>query len=108
MKLVIAIVQDADAHRLQEQLSAQGFTSTKLASSGGFLREGNTTLMTGVEDKEVAYVKAVIAKTCHKRQKLIRSMPIFAELHDVSHMPLDVTVGGAVVFVLNIDEFVTL
>ncbi|MER3557036.1 MAG: hypothetical protein C4302_03585, partial [Thermus sp.] len=48
MKLILAIVQDTDAPGLTKALLEKGFQSTKLASTGGFLREGNTTLLIGV------------------------------------------------------------
>ncbi|MBP3652308.1 MAG: cyclic-di-AMP receptor, partial [Clostridia bacterium] len=53
MKLIIAIVQDEDASRLVSKLMAEGFGATKLATTGGFLRSGNTTLLTGVDDDKL-------------------------------------------------------
>ena len=50
MKLIVAIVQDEDAGRLVSALMDKGFGVTKLATTGGFLRAGNTTLISGVED----------------------------------------------------------
>lgn len=48
MKLVIAIVQDEDASRLVGKMMDSGYRVTKLATTGGFLKAGNTTLLTGV------------------------------------------------------------
>ena len=42
MKLIIAIVQDEDASRLISNLMSEGYGVTKLATTGGFLRAGNT------------------------------------------------------------------
>ncbi|MGQ9510337.1 MAG: cyclic-di-AMP receptor [Thermaceae bacterium] len=53
MRLILAIVQDADAPGLTKALLEKGFRSTKLASTGGFLREGNTTLLLGVEGEQL-------------------------------------------------------
>ena len=53
MKLIIAIVQDEDASRLVNKLMNEGFGATKLATTGGFLRSGNTTLLTGVDDDKL-------------------------------------------------------
>ena len=53
MKLIIAIVQDEDANRLVSSLMEAGFGATKLATTGGFLRAGNTTLLIGVEDERL-------------------------------------------------------
>ena len=48
MKLIIAIVQDEDSSRLVSNLMNEGYSVTKLATTGGFLRAGNTTLLIGV------------------------------------------------------------
>ena len=53
MKLIIAIVQDEDASRLVNQLMKAGIGVTKLATTGGFLRAGNTTLLIGVDDAKL-------------------------------------------------------
>ncbi|HKI59039.1 MAG TPA: cyclic-di-AMP receptor [Trueperaceae bacterium] len=109
MKLLLTIVQDADAARLQETLAAQGLQSTKLASTGGFLREGNTTLLIGVEAAEVERVKAIVGETCRERTKVMSATsPIHALEGVFTSPPLEVPVGGAIVFVLSVDEFLRL
>jgi len=109
MKLLLTIVQDADALGLQEALSAQGLQSTKLASTGGFLREGNTTLLIGVEEDGVERVKTIIGETCRQRTKLMSaSAPIHALEGVFASPPLEVPVGGAIVFVLSVDDFLRL
>ena len=60
MKLVLAIVQDDDAIDLIEELTDKDYRVTKLATTGGFLKSGNTTLMIGVEEKEVKNLINVI------------------------------------------------
>ncbi|WP_456411586.1 cyclic-di-AMP receptor [Oceanithermus sp.] len=109
MKLVIAVVQDADAPALTRALGEAGLTSTKLASTGGFLREGNTTLLIGVEEGRLEEVKQIIRDTCRTRTRLITpGMPI-AETPDAAvGQPVEVQVGGAVVFVLDVAEFLKL
>ena len=62
MKLVIAIVQDEDAGRVVSALMDKGFGVTKLATTGGFLRAGNTTLISGVEDEKLDEALAIIEK----------------------------------------------
>lgn len=109
MKLILAIVQDADAARLQEALAEKGFQSTKLASTGGFLREGNTTVLIGVEPHKVGVVKEVIHNTCRERNKVVTAgSPIHALEGVFASQPMEVPVGGAIVFVLSTDEFVRL
>ena len=50
MKLLIAVVQDEDSGKVISGLLSEGFSATKLATTGGFLRSGNTTLFIGVEE----------------------------------------------------------
>lgn len=108
MKLVVVIVQDNDAAKLRQELNRQGFKSTKLASTGGFLREGNTTFLIGVEDDVVWHVKALIHKVCKERTKLAPSNQYFNGGESMYAEPIEVSVGGAVVFVLALDEMVRL
>lgn len=60
MKLVLAIVSNQAADNITDALLAAGFRATRLASTGGFRREGNTTLMMGVEDEDVEPVMAIV------------------------------------------------
>jgi len=109
MKLILAIVQDADATRLQEALAEQGFQSTKLASTGGFLREGNTTVLIGVDGHKVPQVKEIIHATCRERNKVVTAgSPIHALEGVFASQPMEVPVGGAIVFVISTEEFVRL
>ena len=64
MKLIVAIVQDEDAGRLVSELMDKGFGVTKLATTGGFLRAGNTTLISGVEDDKLDGALAIIERIC--------------------------------------------
>ena len=50
MKLIVAVVQDQDSNRLSTALTKNDFRATKLASTGGFLRSGNTTFLIGTDD----------------------------------------------------------
>ncbi len=106
MKLLLTIVQDADAARLQQALIGEGLQSTKLASTGGFLHEGNTTLIIGVEADAVESVKSIIAANCRERTKVTSaSSPIHALEGVFASQPMEVPVGGAIVFVLSVDAF---
>lgn len=73
MKLIIAIVQDEDAGRLVSSLMNEGYSVTKLATTGGFLRAGNTTLLLGVDDDKFAGAMAVIEKVCKSRKQIATS-----------------------------------
>jgi len=107
MKLIMAIVQDADADRLTTALAKENFRSTKLASTGGFLGSGNTTLLIGTEDEAVEAVLAVIRRLCRSREQTAApAVPMGLGPETFIPVPIEVTVGGATIFVLAVDQFV--
>jgi uncharacterized protein YaaQ len=106
MKLVMVIVQDKDAAHLLDGLLGRGLRATKLASTGGFLREGNTTLMIGVEDERLEEVIQVIRSTCRAREQLVTPLaPLSGAAESYVPYPVEVLVGGATVFVLTVERF---
>ncbi len=105
MKLVLAIVQAKDSGRLIDALTEAGFQATILASTGGFLRSGNATILVGVEDAEVDRLLAIVRRTCQTREQLLNPIPPVVEPVDAYvAYPVKVQVGGAVVFVLQVDR----
>jgi uncharacterized protein YaaQ len=106
MKLVITIVADADADGLIRAMVERGYPATKIGSTGGFLRRGNTTLLSGVEEDRVDDVVALVRRLCPARTELLTlgSMPIAGEMPFL-HEPLEVRAGGAIIFVLDIVRF---
>lgn len=108
MKLVLAIVQDDDSLDVIEELTENSFRVTKLATTGGFLKSGNTTLMIGVEKEKVEAVVKVIEDVCKKRKEMIPT-PTTTTIGNTSSMympyPIEVEVGGATIFVLDVDQF---
>ena len=107
MKLVLAIVQDDDALDLIEELNDKGFRVTKLATTGGFLKSGNTTLMIGVEIDKVDIVINIIEEVCKRRKQAVSTQPgLSGESGMYMPFPLEVEVGGATVFVIDVDKFV--
>ena len=104
MKLIIAIVNSEDASSVLSELTGQGFSVTKLATSGGFLRAGNVTMMIGVEEEQVQQALSVIEEfsSQRKQQVPVNSTYIGDSLISV---PVEVTVGGATVFVLDVEQF---
>ncbi len=64
MKLLIVILQDGDAGAVMERLVAEGYRVTRIASTGGFLRRGNVTLLMGAEAAEVDGVIDLLRQTC--------------------------------------------
>ena len=107
MKLIVAIVQDEDASRLVNTLMKEGFSVTKLATTGGFLRAGNTTLLLGVEDEKLRAAMDVIEHICKSRKHIsvAPTMPAMVDSHGAATYPVEVTVGGATVFVLEVEQF---
>ena len=106
MKLIIAIVQDEDASRLINNLMTEGFGVTKLATTGGFLRSGNTTLLIGVEDEKMPAAMGIVEKVCKSRKQIASSpSPISGTTGVYVPYPIEVTVGGATVFVLDVEQF---
>lgn len=107
MKLIIAIIQDEDTPRLLGKLMESGFYATKLATTGGFLKAGNTTLLMGVEDERVKEATVVIEKVCKSRKQMTTAATSTAGAAGggYSPYPVEVTVGGATVFVLSVDQF---
>ncbi|MBU9713709.1 cyclic-di-AMP receptor [Evansella tamaricis] len=106
MKLIMAVVQDKDSNRLSDVLVENEYRATKLASTGGFLKAGNTTFMIGTEDKNVADVLEIIKENCKSREQLVAPIsPMGGNADSYVPYPVEVQVGGATVFVLPVDEF---
>ncbi len=107
MKLIIAIVQDEDSSRLVSNLMNEGYGVTKLATTGGFLRAGNTTLLVGVDDDKFDGAMAVIEKVCKSRKQIATSpSPVAGTTGVYVPYPIEVMVGGATIFVLNVEQFI--
>lgn len=105
MKLVLAIVHDEQAYDLMQELSDNEYTVTKLATTGGFLRSANTTLICGTEKEKVPKLLEIIEKKC-KSTKQVRANPIHSPLGGaIFPVASQVIVGGATCFVLDVDQF---
>ena len=103
MKLIIAMVQDEDSEAAVHTLNEHGYRVTKMATTGGFLRRGNTTLLIGVEDGQVDDVMGVLRQTCRRRTvftTLVTETPTM-----LPSSVVEVEVGGATVFVLDMERF---
>ncbi len=106
MKMVVAIVQAEDASGLQTQLANRGFRTTRIKTAGGFLREANATVFVGVEDAEVEMVIHTVRETCTTRQQQITAIPAVMEPGEFFlPYPVEVEVGGATIFVLDVARF---
>lgn len=105
MKLVLAVVQDIDADPAMAALTEIGKRVTRIASTGGFFRQGNSTLLCATEDNEVSKVIASLQKVCQQRTRLIPVSLDPGEAVLTSGAYTEVTVGGATILVFNIDQF---
>lgn len=106
MKLLTIIVSGNSGERLIDALVSQGFPATKIGSTGGFLRQGNTTILAGVEAGEVESVVALVREICpaHTEYMPIPTLPIVPG-QAYSPAPIEVRAGGAVVFVQPVERF---
>lgn len=106
MKLIIAVVQDKDSNRLSSALVEADYRATKLASTGGFLKSGNTTFLIGVEDQEVEDVLQIIKDNCKAREQLVAPVsPMGGNADSYVPYPIEIQVGGATVFVVDVEKF---
>ena len=106
MKLIIAIVQDQDAISLIDDLTEKNYRITKLASTGGFLKSGNTTLLMGVEEDCVNEVISIIDRNCKTRE--ITTSLLNTTVPGETYIPylLQVKVGGATLFILDVERHI--
>lgn len=105
MKLILAIVNNDDAYSVSSGLSNEGFVVTKISSTGGFLMSGNSTFLIGVDDDRVGRATEIISEHCEKREQVVPSG--VAKGVGASGAPVrntKVLVGGATVFVLNVED----
>ena len=106
MKLVISIVSNEDARPLINALMRRGHRATMISTTGGFLREGNATIFVGTEDKALDEVLGIIRDNCHTHTQYVNPLPPVIEPGEMYlPTPVEVEVGGATVFVINVDRF---
>ena len=106
MKLIMGIVNSDDADRLVNTLNRAGYRATGISTTGGFLRQGNATILVGTEDENVPKVLQLIKDNCHTRTQYVNPLPPVMEPGEMYiPSPVEVQVGGAIVFVLEVTEF---
>ena len=104
MKMIFAIVNNDDSNEVMKALNKEHISVTKLASTGGFLLKGNTTFISGVEDAMVEKTIAIIKEHSKRRTQI---MPVdYAQYNPgLAPYPVEVTVGGATIFVMDVERF---
>ena len=105
MKLLIAIVQDKDAHLLGDEFAQANIRATRLSTTGGFLKKGNTTFFIGTNDDKVEHAVGIIKENSKKRVEKEPTVPPTEMGEFFTPIMVDVLVGGATVFVLDIEQF---
>jgi len=106
MKLIMSIVHSDDAGQLVDALTGAGYRATTISTTGGFLRQGNATIFVGTGDETVPHVLELIRQNCHTRTQYINPLPPVMESGEMYlPSPVEVQVGGATVFVLDVAQF---
>jgi uncharacterized protein YaaQ len=106
MKLVVAVIHDRDQKRTSDALLKAGFKFTKIASTGGFLREGNVTVMIGVEEEQIDPLLSLLNESSRTREQFVNVLPPEATpVGTFLTNPVKVQVGGAIAFVLDVERF---
>ena len=103
MKMIMAIVQPDDALRTSQMLNEAGFRVTRMATQGAWLRRENVTLLVGVNDDQVAEALRVLRQTAQRRMTYVNVPSEMTGAY--SPQPLEVEVGGATIFVLDVERF---
>lgn len=107
-KLVLAVLQEEDYDGTVAALNQHGFFVTKLASSGGFLKKKNITILVGVEETRYVELMDLLRGRAGKRRKTVYSTPAIlpgggAETMHHTPIPVQVEIGGATVFTLALE-----
>ena len=104
-KLLIVITADDEADTLIRKLVERGYPATKVSSTGGFLRRGSATLLSGIEANDVDAVMTIVREECKARTELVpaQALPFPESIYPAE--PVQIRVGGAIVFVLPVDRF---
>ena len=105
MKLLFAIVQKEDTRPLTRALIENDISVTRIASSGGFLSGGNTTLMIGVDKDRIETALDVIRKKSSRRHSVTVPATGIPHAMENSAVPIQVMIGGATVFIVDVEEF---
>jgi uncharacterized protein YaaQ len=104
-KLVVAITDDREADALIDKLVQRGYPATKVSSTGGFLRKGSATILSGVDEGDVDVVLGIIRTECKARTEYVPAQATPFPDTALPREPIPVRVGGAIVFVLAVERF---
>jgi uncharacterized protein YaaQ len=100
VKMIAAMIQDQDAYELSGALVEKGYRATKVQTTGAFLQRNNVAVFIGVEDEEVESALEIIREHCKTRRTKVYPS-------EAPHLlePMEVEIGGAVIFVWEVERF---
>ena len=104
MKLIMAVIQHEDEDALVQALEDATIGSTRIGSSGGFLRASNVTMMIAVQDDQVDAVLGLLQKHCKRRTRHLYPLLPNLEARERFLGSIPVEIGGATVFILPVDR----
>jgi uncharacterized protein YaaQ len=106
MKLIMSIVHSDDADTLLKALTDAGHKATLVSTTGGFLREGNATVFVGTENDTVEQILEIVRESCHKRTRYLSPIvPVTEPSEFYIPEPVELEVGGATVFVVDVERY---
>ena len=108
MKMIIAIVRESDANKVMRELNRAGYSVTKTSSNGGFLRAKNTTLFIGTDKSKIQHVINILKSNCEKRKQTVIPLSAVNEQENSTSqedISVEIDVGGATIFVLDVERF---
>ncbi len=106
-KLILAVIQGDDYMEIVDELNHKGFFATLLSSTGGFLKKRSVTLMIGVEEERLQDVLDIIRKCAGRRKEMTYtnlSISAGSPTPSIPVMPVQMHVGGAAVFIMDLNE----
>ncbi len=106
MKLIIAVIQNEDEDTLVKALEDQRISSTRIGSSGGFLRASNVTMMMAVQNEQIDTILNLLKQHCRRRTRHLYPLLPNLEARERFLGSIPVEVGGATVFILPIEQIV--
>lgn len=104
MKLITAIVNKEDSKTVNNELIKAGFAVTRLSTTGGFLLASNVTMLIGTEDEKVDDCISIISRFSRQRTEVVPNTDSYG-VGVANAYPLEVPVGGATIFVTNVERF---
>jgi len=103
MKMILAIVNADDAARVTAALIENGHRVTRIATEGGWLRKQNSTLLLGVDDDKIDNVIRVLKDTARQR-----TTEVYTSNESAGALKFNIEIGGATVFVLQVEQLAVL